>query len=204
MSVRADVLRGAGGFPSDLGRRKLGFSVSGRARIGGKAESCEETEFSIRAARLFPGGYWAYRPGARMHHAVPTQRTTWKYFVHRCPVEGTAKAVLTCLAGSKDGLGAEGRYVREVLPRAVVNDLGAALRGQTGATRRAGAIIAGLRPYGVRLRQNPPQRGRRSSLQVSVLTGPRLGSIAVVDGAGHSSKLRALLPAGLGSVAMHE
>jgi hypothetical protein len=106
MSVRADVLRGAGGFPSDLGRRKLGFSVSGRARIGGKAE---ETEFSIRAARLFPGGYRAYRTGARMHHAVPTQRTTWKYFVHRCPVEGTAKAVLTCLAGSKDGLGAEGR-----------------------------------------------------------------------------------------------
>ena len=55
MSVRADVLRGAGGFTSELGRRKLGFSVSGRAKIGGKAESCEETEFCIRAARLYPG-----------------------------------------------------------------------------------------------------------------------------------------------------
>jgi hypothetical protein len=65
MSVRADVLRRAGGFTSDLGRRKLGFSVSGRARIGGNAESCEETEFCIRTARLHPGGYWAYRPGAR-------------------------------------------------------------------------------------------------------------------------------------------
>ncbi|MER8974402.1 MULTISPECIES: glycosyltransferase family 2 protein [unclassified Mesorhizobium] len=52
MSVRADVLRRAGGFAPDLGRRKLGFPVSGRARIGGKAESCEETEFCIRAARL--------------------------------------------------------------------------------------------------------------------------------------------------------
>src|ERR1700692_3667442 len=31
MSVRADVLRGAGGFTSDLGRRKLGFSVTGTA-----------------------------------------------------------------------------------------------------------------------------------------------------------------------------
>jgi len=65
MSVRADVLRRAGGFTSDLGRRKLGFSVSGRARIGGNAESCEETEFCIRTARLHPGGYWAYRPGTR-------------------------------------------------------------------------------------------------------------------------------------------
>lgn len=66
MSVRADVLRHAGGFTSDLGRRKLGFSVSGRATFGGKAESCEETEFCIRAARLHPGGYFAYRPGARV------------------------------------------------------------------------------------------------------------------------------------------
>jgi hypothetical protein len=131
-------------FTSELGRRKLGFSVSGRASIGGKAESCEETEFYIRAARLYPGGYWAYRPGARVHHAVPAQRTTWKYFVHRCLVEGAAKAVLTDLAGSKDGLGAEGRYVREVLTRAVASDLSAAMRGKVGAARRAGAIIAGF------------------------------------------------------------
>jgi glycosyltransferase involved in cell wall biosynthesis len=144
MSVRADVLRRAGGFTSELGRRKLGFSVSGRARIGGKAESCEETEFCIRAARLYPGGYWAYRPGARVRHAVPAQRTTWKYFVHRCLVEGTAKAGLADLAGSKDGLGVEGRYVREVLTRAVVSDLRAALRGKVGAARQAGAIVAGF------------------------------------------------------------
>jgi glycosyltransferase involved in cell wall biosynthesis len=143
MSVRADVLRHAGGFTSDLGRRKLGFSVSGRATFGGKAESCEETEFCIRAARLHPGGYFAYRPGACVHHAVPVQRMTWSYFVHRCLIEGKAKAVLAGLAGSKDGLGSEGRYVREILPRAVIKNLTAALRGRTGAAR-AGAIIAGF------------------------------------------------------------
>jgi hypothetical protein len=144
MSVRADVLRGAGGFTSALGRRKLGFSVSGRSAIGGKAESCEETEFCIRAARRYPGGYWAYRPGARVHHAVPAQRASWKYFVQRCLVEGTAKAVLTDLAGFRDGLEAEGRYVREVLPRAVMSNLAAAMRGEVGDARRAGAIIAGF------------------------------------------------------------
>ncbi|MDN5001396.1 glycosyltransferase family 2 protein [Bradyrhizobium sp. GCM10027634] len=144
MSVRADVLRRTGGFTSQLGRRKLGFSVSGRGRIGGKAESCEETEFCIRAARLHPGGYWAYRPGACVHHAVPAQRMTWKYFVHRCLVEGSAKAVLTDLAGSKEGLRAEGYYVREVLPRAVVSNLRAAMDGKISDGQRAGAIIAGL------------------------------------------------------------
>ncbi|MFC0242574.1 glycosyltransferase family 2 protein [Rhodopseudomonas telluris] len=144
MSVRADVLRRAGGFTSDLGRRKLGFSVSGKARIGGKAESCEETEFSIRTARLNPGCHWAYRRGAQVRHCVPAQRTTWKYFVQRCLVEGTAKAVLTRLTGHADGLGAENRYVREVLPRAVARNLVAALRGEPGALGRAGAIVAGF------------------------------------------------------------
>jgi hypothetical protein len=75
---------------------------------------------------------------------VPVQRTTWKYFVQRCLVEGKAKAVLTDLAGPKDGLGAEKRYVREVLPRAVASALGAAMCGDVGAAWRAGAIIAGF------------------------------------------------------------
>lgn len=144
MSVLADVLRHAGGFTSDLGRRKLGFSVSGRAAFRGKAESCEETEFCIRTARLYPGGYWAYRPAALVRHTVPAQRATWKYFVHRCLIEGTAKAVLTELAGVGSGLGAEGRYVRDVLPRAVMRELGAAVRGNAGAARRAAAIVAGF------------------------------------------------------------
>ncbi|WP_338830921.1 glycosyltransferase family 2 protein [Bradyrhizobium sp. 27S5] len=144
MSVRADVLRRAGGFASDLGRRKLGFSVSGRARIGGKAESCEETELCIRASRLFPGGYFAYRQRARVHHVVPAQRATWAYFVNRCLIEGTAKAVLRNLAGSGDGLKTEQRYVREVLPRAVASELKAAMLGKFSSARRAGAIVAGF------------------------------------------------------------
>jgi len=144
MSVRAEVLRNVGGFTSDLGRRKLGFSVSAKARIGGKAESCEETEFCIRTARLHPGGYWAYRSEARVRHCVPAQRATWKYFVHRCLVEGTAKAVLTTLTGPRDGLGAEGRYVRVVLPRALARNLFSAIRGDAGALGRAGAILAGF------------------------------------------------------------
>ncbi|ACL61602.1 glycosyltransferase family 2 protein [Methylobacterium nodulans] len=144
MSVRREVLYRAGGFASQMGRQKAGFSISSKAKAGGKAESCEETEFCIRAARLHPGGYFAYRPGARVQHIVPAQRGTWRYFVHRCLVEGTAKGVLTDLTGTKDGLSSEGRYVREVLPQAVMHNLGAAMRGDTGAARRALVIVAGL------------------------------------------------------------
>src|SRR5262249_21384986 len=105
MSVRTDVLRRSGGFASELGRR------DGGAAVMGVAESCEETEFCIRAARLHPGGVWAYCPEARVRHSVSAQRMTWGYFVRRCRMEGKAKAVLTGLAGTRDGLGSERRYV---------------------------------------------------------------------------------------------
>jgi glycosyltransferase involved in cell wall biosynthesis len=96
MSVRADVLHGSGGFP---------FPHLGRD--GGRAD---DTEFCIRAARLY-GGVWMYRPRASVKHVVTAERATWKYFLRRCRMEGDSKAVLTDLAGSKDGLRSERRYV---------------------------------------------------------------------------------------------
>ncbi len=137
MSVRADVLRRAGGFAAKLGRR------DGVAVGGGVAESCEETEFCIRAARVHPGGLWAYRSAARVRHLVPPERMTWRYFVRRCRMEGTAKAVLAGLAGSKDGLRSERRYAL-TLARAFWRDIGLFLGGRSWALRRAAAIGAGL------------------------------------------------------------
>jgi glucosyl-dolichyl phosphate glucuronosyltransferase len=131
MSVRAEVLHRAGGFASKLGRRE------GNRLAGGVAESCEETEFCIRATRLHPGGFWAYRPKARVRHYVPPQRMTWRYFVRRCRMEGTAKAVLTSLTGTKEGLGSERRYVLSLV-RAVIRELCQA------KPRRAAAICLGF------------------------------------------------------------
>jgi glycosyltransferase involved in cell wall biosynthesis len=181
MSVRADVLRRVGGFSTELGRRKLGFSVSGIARLAGKAESCEETELCIRAAELYPGGYFAYRDGARVSHKVPAQRATWRYFTHRCLVEGAAKATLAAIAGT-DGLGAENRYVREVLPHAVVRALA------SGTPGRAGAIVAGFAltafAYArIRLRSMVRTRARQKSRSVdapAANAAPRVTDISAL------------------------
>jgi hypothetical protein len=132
MSVRTDVLHRAGGFASKLGRREGGGAI-----IGVVAESCEETEFCIRATRLHPGGVWVHRPESRVQHVVTKQRTTWRYFMRRCRMEGTAKAVLTDLTGTRDGLGSERRYVFG-LAHAALRDIA------TGNIRRAAAICAGL------------------------------------------------------------
>jgi glycosyltransferase involved in cell wall biosynthesis len=135
MSIRADVMARTGNFVPALGRSDTGQRVSGTA---------DETEFCIRAARLHVGGYWAYRPHARVRHFVPASRTTWRYFVQRCRLEGSAKAVLTSLTGREQGLASERAYTRSVLPRALARELAAAARGDLGGLLRAGAIGVGL------------------------------------------------------------
>jgi glycosyltransferase involved in cell wall biosynthesis len=136
MSVRAEVMARAGTFDPVFGR-----SYSGTlARAG----TCDETEFCIRASRLHPGGFWAYRHDARVRHTVTGQRATWRYFVNRCRMEAQSKALLTGLTGTDAGLASERTYVRSVLPRAVARELRGGLRGDVDALRRAGAIVAGL------------------------------------------------------------
>jgi glucosyl-dolichyl phosphate glucuronosyltransferase len=135
MSMRASVLDAVGSFEPRLGRSDRGKSVSGTA---------EETEFCIRATQQHPGGYWAYRPLARVRHVVPPSRATWRYFIGRCRLEGQAKAILSDIAGSTNALRSERLYVRSVLPRAFVRELVAAPAGRGAGILRAGTIAVGL------------------------------------------------------------
>lgn len=136
MSMRTTVLERTGGFAGDLGRLERG----GKAVTG----TADETELAIRSARLFPGGYWRFCPEARVHHLVTAERATWGYFVRRCRLEGAAKATLRDLTGPEVGLDAERRYVTSVLPKAVLREMGLAIRGDVWGLARAGAIIVGL------------------------------------------------------------
>ncbi len=135
MSIRADVLAAVGAFDPRLGRAAGMRSVSGAA---------EETELCIRAGEVFPGRYWIFDPRARVTHAVPPQRGSWRYFARRCAVEGSAKGLLARICGSEQGLSSERTYVRSILPRALAREVSLALRGRPAGAARAGAIVAGL------------------------------------------------------------
>lgn len=136
MSIRADVFAGAGGFQQELGRLESG----GKATTG----TADETEFCIRASAKYPSGRWMYQPEASIGHVVTERRTTWRYFIERCRLEGGSKALLVGLRGQSSGLASERKYVTRVLPRGVLRELRAAVRGDHHALRRAGAICAGL------------------------------------------------------------
>jgi len=135
MSIRADVLRRTGGWALELGRREGAKGTLGTA---------DETEFAIRAVRAHPGGYWVFQPSAEVLHTVTPERTTWRYFVKRCRLEAHAKTILTGLTGSDAGLSSERSYATRVLPRAVLRELFAAVRGDRDGVRRALGIVAGL------------------------------------------------------------
>jgi glucosyl-dolichyl phosphate glucuronosyltransferase len=137
LSVRREVFAAVGGFPSQMSR----VAALNGALVTGTAE---DTEFCIRASKLHPSGRWLYAPDALVRHVVAQSRLTWTFFVGRCRMEGDSKAILTSIAGAERSLASERRYVRSVLPRAVLRELRAALAGDGAALRRAAAIVSGL------------------------------------------------------------
>jgi GT2 family glycosyltransferase len=132
MSFRRDVFTAAGGFDVGMGR-------NGSYPLGN-----DDTEFSIRARRALPGHVLLYEPKARVWHGVPPQRATWRYFRTRCYAEGLAKAALTTVSGSADGLSSERAYTARTLPRGVARHFRDALAGDHAGARRSLTIVAGL------------------------------------------------------------
>lgn len=138
MMVRADVLREIGGFREGVGSSRNDPDDPGTA-------GTDETELAIRAAQRWPERRWVFAADAVVTHDVPAARSSWRYFIARCRDEGRAKARLARLRGSADALSSERRYVRRVLPAAVVRNLaGAVRRREIAPLLRAVAIIAGL------------------------------------------------------------
>jgi len=126
MSIRRADVVGVGGFTEGLGR------------IGKRPLGCEETELCIRLAQRDAAAVVVYEPAARVHHRVPTERLSWRYFRARCFAEGMSKAMISARVGSDSSLSCERSYVRSVLPKAVIREL----RG--GTLRQALAVVAGL------------------------------------------------------------
>lgn len=129
MSFRSRVFSAVGTFREDLGR------------VGSTPVGCEETEFGIRLRQRLSPARCLYLPHAAVEHRVPPQRATLSYFVRRCYGEGLSKARVSGTHERKV-LETERRYVRRVLPRALLdNAVGA--RGP-GGWARAAAIVVGL------------------------------------------------------------
>jgi hypothetical protein len=133
MAFRRSVFDRLGGFTHALARTS-----------GARLVSCDETEFSIRVRREWPGAEIVMAPDMAVEHRVPEERTTWRYFRGRCFGEGFAKAIVSRSVGVHHGLSSERSYVLGALPSGMRRGLGQGIRGDREGFRRAGAIVAGL------------------------------------------------------------
>lgn len=133
MSFRRSALDQAGPFSESLGR------------IGTKPLGCEETELSVRMTRVVPNSSIVYHPPAQVHHHVPAERATIKYFLSRCRAEGRSKAVVREMEGQNTGLSSERHYVRAILPLGLLQAaIAFCTRAEVAALGRSLAIITGL------------------------------------------------------------
>jgi GT2 family glycosyltransferase len=132
MSVRREALDRVGGFDEEIGR------------IGLIPIGCEETEWCIRVAQQVPGARVVFEPQARVHHRVTPARTTWSYLRTRSNAEGVSKAAIGALVGPHDATSVETDYVRRVLTRGFLRELGRGLRGRRGGFSGAAGIAVCL------------------------------------------------------------
>jgi glycosyltransferase involved in cell wall biosynthesis len=132
MALRRSSLAGVGGFSELVGR------------VGTLPVGCEETEISIRLAQADPTGRVVRDTSGTVHHLVPKDRQTLKYFRSRCYHEGRSKAVLSGLVGTQAGLASERAYATRTLPLGVLRHLAAVLKGDLAGFQRAVTIVIGL------------------------------------------------------------
>ncbi len=131
MSVRREALDRVGTFDEEIGR-------IGLIPIGG-----EETELCIRIAQQMAGARVVFEPRAVVRHRVTPARTTWSYLRTRSHAEGVSKAAIGALVGD-DAISVESDYVRRVLTRGFVRELGRGFGGRLSGFRGAAGIVTCL------------------------------------------------------------
>jgi glucosyl-dolichyl phosphate glucuronosyltransferase len=82
MAFRRHELTTVGGFETSFGKRR------------GALSTCDETELALRLERVHGTGRIHYVPEARVHHAVPASRVSWRLLLQRSLSEGVAKGRL--------------------------------------------------------------------------------------------------------------
>lgn len=132
MSVDRRAYVEAGGFDVNLGK------------VGVRSEP-EDTELCIRIGNLHPERRWIFWPAARIHHKVPLERESFRYFLTRCRYEGLGKAALTAIAGSRRGLSSERSYALRIVSSGVALRLAKSLRSrERSPIAQAAVLVVGL------------------------------------------------------------
>jgi cellulose synthase/poly-beta-1,6-N-acetylglucosamine synthase-like glycosyltransferase len=123
MSVRREALMEIGGFQS------VDF---------------DDLDLCMRLAERYGNGAIYYAPRAIVHHYVPAERVTWRYFHRRCFFVNREKVHAFRDMGNAANLHAEREFVLRSLRVRTVGHLRRAFAGEPAALRAAAAMLIGI------------------------------------------------------------
>jgi glucosyl-dolichyl phosphate glucuronosyltransferase len=139
------------GLPSEVGplRHLIGANMAVRRSaweaVGGFVGSdFDDLNLCMRLAERFGATSIYYNPNAVVHHHVPSERVSWRYFWRRCYFVNREKVRVFRRMGSAANLTAERQFVLRALTRQLGSDLRRASRGELRALGALGAMIAGI------------------------------------------------------------
>lgn len=148
-------------------RHLIGANMSVRrsalAAVGGFLGSdFDDLNLCLRLAERYGTDSIFYTPRAIVHHHVPAERVTWRYFWRRCYFVNREKVAVLRRVGSASNLVAERDFVRRALTRQAASDLRRAAAGEPEALRTLGAMVTGIALAGAgNLRGNADQLADR-------------------------------------------
>jgi glycosyltransferase involved in cell wall biosynthesis len=137
------------GLPLTCGpsRRLIGANMSARRaalrEVGGfHTDHQDDMDMCHRIA--YARHRVIYEPLAIVHHFVPADRTTWRYFRKKCYSANHGKAEVFAGMREAASLSAELAFVRRALTMGVLTELRHVIRGDLYGLARVGATIAGI------------------------------------------------------------
>jgi glucosyl-dolichyl phosphate glucuronosyltransferase len=123
MSVRSDIFREVGGFHS------IDF---------------DDLDLCMRVAALYPHRDLLYEPKAIVHHYVPAERVTWRYFWRRCFFVNREKVGAFSEMGDAANIRAERAFVRRAMTEQTSAQLHEVMKGNWWGIGRLAAMLVGL------------------------------------------------------------
>lgn len=123
MSVRRDAFEAVGGF---------------------RGSDFDDLNLCMRLLERYGVPSVYYTPKAVVHHHVPAERVTWRYFWRRCYFVNREKVRVLNSIGSAANLDAERAFVVRSMTRNSIREVRRGLQGDYGGWRSLAAMWAGI------------------------------------------------------------
>ena len=169
MAVRRGSFMALNGFQS--------IDFDSRSKPAAARAPLDDLDLCMRLAHRFGADSLYYEPRAVVHHYVPAERLSWRYFYRRCYFVNRRKAQTLRDIGPAANLAAELEFVWRTITRCCLKDLRRGISGEPGAFRSLGATLIGIALAGLghlRGRLARPMRANSSSNPLALdLSGHR-------------------------------